>query len=76
MTLSAPKKKWFRWWLVPLGLFALLCLLNPRYTAGEVGQEDGTVIRAERFAIGPFGWVASTHIDASGERTLVDLRTE
>jgi hypothetical protein len=62
--------------LAPLGLFALLCVLNPRYSGAEVGQEDGTVIRAEKFALGPFGWVASTRIDAGGGRTLVSVQTE
>ena len=75
MTTPPPKKK-RRWWLVPLGLFALLCLLNPRYTAAEVEEEDGTVMKAERFAFGPFGWVASTRIDASGEKVLIDMQTE
>lgn len=69
-------KRPFRWWVAPLGLFALLCVLNPRYSAAEVGQEDGTVIRAEKFALGPFGWVASTRIDASGDRVLIDVRAE
>ena len=71
-----PRKKRRRWWLIPLALFALLCLLNPRYSMGEVGQEDGTVLRAERFAVGPFGWVASTRIDATAEKVLIDVRTE
>jgi hypothetical protein len=76
VTDSPPKKKRRWWWLLPLGLFALLVLLNPRYSAAEVGQDDGTVVRAERFAFGPFGWVASTRIDATGDKVLVDVRTE
>lgn len=70
------RERLFRWWMVPLALFALLGVLNPRYSAAEVGQQDGTVIRAERFALGPFGWVASSRIDASGDRVLIDVRTE
>lgn len=73
--MTTPPRKKRRWWLVPLGLFAVLVLLNPRCSEASVGQPDGSVLRTASYSFGPFGWSASTRIDASGEEVKIDVNT-
>lgn len=74
--MTPPPRENRRWWVVPLALFALLCLLNPRCSVAEVGQEDGSVLRTSSYSLGPFGWRAESRIDASGDQVKIDVHTD
>lgn len=55
-----------------LGLLALAAVVNPSYSAVEVGGPNG-VVRTEKFGFGPGRLFVCTRVVADGETVTIEM---